>query len=200
MALLMIEDILNTVILAKLTALKSNLNILDNVISADNSTLQSLKQFLSTKQINIRRGFPISSVELPCVAILLGNDPEVPDSIGDQDLIIGEDGAEEYVITTLFQPTYRLEVWTDNGDLTTQLYTVLKWIMLASRNYLSEVGLIGQRLGGTDFEPAPEYFPTFVYRRALLLDCQVDMTVPNIDTDEEIHIVDTLGEVTITPY
>ncbi len=68
---------------------------------------------------------------------------------------------------SIFTTQYRIETWTTNGDLTVMLYHLLKWIMLISRDTLEEKGVQLQTLGGLDFEPAPEYMPELVYRRAL---------------------------------
>lgn len=85
-----------------------------------------------------------------------------------------DEGAEEY--GSFFHTEYRIETWTNNGDLTVILYHLLKWIMLSSRDKLHKEGLEIQNLGGLDFEPAPEYFPDFVYRRALTFECVVENT------------------------
>lgn len=75
---------------------------------------------------------------------------------------------------SFFDTNYRVETWTTNGDLTVYLYHLLKWILLTSRDELAvNTGLVVQSLGGMDFEPAPEYFPEFVYRRALTFSSSV---------------------------
>ena len=77
---------------------------------------------------------------------------------------------------TLFNTQYRIETWTNNGDLTVMLYHLLKWIVLSSRDLLEFKGLAVQTVGGLDFEPAPEYYPEFVYRRALTFECVTQNT------------------------
>lgn len=72
---------------------------------------------------------------------------------------------------SIFSTQYRIETWTNNGDLTVMLYHLLKWILLTSRDLFEQDGFQLQTLGGMDFEPAPEYFPEFVYRRALTFEC-----------------------------
>lgn len=78
-------------------------------------------------------------------------------------------GYEQY--GTTFVSQYRIETWTNNGDLTVLLYYLLKWIFLSAREELESKGVWVQTLGGLDFEPSPEYFPEFVYRRALTFEC-----------------------------
>lgn len=90
-------------------------------------------------------------------------------------------------LETLYEVNYRLEVWTSSGDLTVEVYHLLKWAILAVRGQLVEnVGLFRQKLGGADFEPVPNYFPEFVYRRAMTLWCQ---TIIDISNMEEIEVV-----------
>jgi hypothetical protein len=75
---------------------------------------------------------------------------------------------------TMYHSQYRVESWTTNGDLTVILYHLLKWMFLTKRQYFSSQNLFIQNLGGLDFEPAPEYFPEFVFRRALTFECTTD--------------------------
>ncbi|AYP68584.1 hypothetical protein EalM132_00072 [Exiguobacterium phage vB_EalM-132] len=90
-------------------------------------------------------------------------------------------------LETLYETNYRLEVWTSSGDLTVEIYHLLKWAILSVRGKLVEqVGLFRQKLGGSDFEPVPNYFPEFVYRRAMTLWCQ---SIVGVSDMEEIEVV-----------
>lgn len=89
----------------------------------------------------------------------------------------------------MYESTYRLEVWTDNGDLTVELYHLLKWALLSGRSKLIEdYDIFRQTLSGADFEPVPNYFPAFVYRRALSFWCQFIATA--MDDNEYKFIQD----------
>lgn len=93
---------------------------------------------------------------------------------------------------TMMTTSYRIECWSDNGDLTTYMYHVLKYILLSSRLALIQAGLMQPRLGGTDLEPVPEYFPSFVYRRALSLSIMVDNTFDelfDVITDVNVELL-----------
>ena len=73
----------------------------------------------------------------------------------------------------LFESNYRIEAWANNGDLVVDLYHLAKWALLSGRDYLaSEKLLFQQKVTGADFQPAPNFFPEFVYRRALSFWCQ----------------------------
>lgn len=75
---------------------------------------------------------------------------------------------------TMYNSQFRVESWTGNGDLTVLLYYLLKWMFLAKRQDFAAQNLFIQNLGGLDFEPLPEYFPDFVFRRALTFECTTD--------------------------
>lgn len=96
----------------------------------------------------------------------------------------------ESSIEVMYELNYRVEVWTQNGDLTVELYHLVKAIFLSGRPWLIEKGLIRQRLGGSDFQPAPSFFPEFVYRRSMTLWTQVITSVADIVEDTTGYIID----------
>jgi hypothetical protein len=75
---------------------------------------------------------------------------------------------------TLMGMSYRIECWSDNADLTVYMYHLLKFIMLYKRQLLIENGILKPTIRGTDLEPVPDYFPTFVFRRSLILSGQIE--------------------------
>lgn len=88
-------------------------------------------------------------------------------------------------IGVLYDANYRIEVWALNGDLTVELYHIVKWMLLSGRNFLAdEKDLLGQKLGGADFQPATNYMPEFVYRRAVTFWCQFTASTPVEELDE----------------
>ena len=77
---------------------------------------------------------------------------------------------------SMFNKSYRIEVWATNGDLVVHLYHLLKWIMLASKPVFLNHGWHEVKLGGADFEPVPENTNEITYRRALSLTFTVEET------------------------
>lgn len=93
-------------------------------------------------------------------------------------------------LEVLYESSYRLEVWSQNADLTVELYHLVKWALLSGRDELVGDGLFRQKLSGSDFQPAPNYFPEFVYRRALTFWCQFLASTP---TDApELHFIQSI--------
>jgi hypothetical protein len=93
-------------------------------------------------------------------------------------------------IEVLYETTYRLEVWAKNADLTVELYHLVKWALLSGRDELVNDGLFRQKLSGSDFQPAPNYFPEFVYRRALSFWCQFLASTPTDAPD--VHFIQSI--------
>lgn len=150
---------------------------------------------LSVKSvINITTG-----VEIPEEYYFIANDSLglvalVEDAdVQDEDMIRIE---YEYInsstngMQTLYECNYRLEAWSQNGDLTVDLYHLTKYALLWGRDKLGkDNGIVNQKLGGSDFEPATAYFPEFVYRRGLSFWGQFTASIPT-DDDEYIQGVE----------
>lgn len=92
-------------------------------------------------------------------------------------------------IGTMFNINYRIECWSDNGDLTVYMYHIVKYIMLQTRRALEDEGLVKGNLSGGDLEPVPEYFPSFVFRRTLIFGAMVDNTIESeFDVLQSVHV------------
>ncbi|QPX71639.1 hypothetical protein [Bacillus phage SP8] len=96
-------------------------------------------------------------------------------------------------IITLFNATFTVEAWSANADLTGEMYHLLKWCLLSGRDELGEDKLlIRQKMSGGDLNPAPDYMPTFVYRRGLNFWCQYESSIVSEDvkyiTDVDSHM------------
>jgi hypothetical protein len=59
------------------------------------------------------------------------------------------------------------------------LYEIAKWCILRYRTYLeTSWGFLRQRIDGGDIMPMPEYYPEFVYIRALGYNCTTIELIP----------------------
>ena len=105
--------------------------------------------------------------------------------IADENIRSGDFLAVEYSCYTngvkstgsMFNINYRIECWSDNGDLTVYMYHIIKYIIIQTRKKLEMHGLTKGNLSGGDLEPIPEYFPNFIYRRTLIFGALVDNTI-----------------------
>jgi len=71
----------------------------------------------------------------------------------------------------MFDSTYNIEVWSSNAELTSELYGLLKWMILSGKKFLINRGVLKISLSGADLAPAPQFLPDFVYRRVLKFTC-----------------------------
>jgi hypothetical protein len=265
--IIVLEDILKNVIETQLSTVKTNTDIINRVFTSP--ALNEFKTFISKNSIKVIKGFPREPAVLPCYCIILGQESEIPEGLGDyidsdledsevnignkideiltveHDHILGNfvriasvplnrvisitETDDFYVLNyqlgligisdeninpgdsltisyeyfkeetdyygILTNNTYRIECWSENADLTIYMYYLLKWILLKERNTLTNSGMILPSLNGNDFEPVPEYFAHFVFRRTMNVSCKVESTY-SIGTGlvQEIN-VDIIKEV-----
>lgn len=79
---------------------------------------------------------------------------------------------------------YRIEIYSQNADLTTLLYSLVKYILLKNIVTLEDVGYRLINISGTDFEPMPDYFPgIFLFRRTVIFTAKI---VDSIQSSDQI--------------
>ena len=169
-----------------LAALHTDATPLDDVF-ADRSAPErvTIKAAFTGLVIPVALGYPRAAAELPGVYVVLGAAHEA-------DQVIGEEFHEQYLTNptpppaalgwdvdagTWMQTSMRLCCWTLNANLTVWLQTVVWWALLGTRDVLTSAGYTEQRIGATDFEPLPGWFPDFAYRRDVTLTTKYVVTV-----------------------
>jgi hypothetical protein len=179
----LIDDFLQKFMVTKLRYLKANPSMIGMIFqTGQRESLSKLTQFITTQKIRVVIGYPRDQSSLPAYVITLAPEQEQPSGLGDNVLTYGptlgmgeepEDIAQEYlddfVASTMMNANYRIECWSDNGDLTAYMYVILKWCLWSSRKEMLALGWNNIRLDGTDLEPVPDYMPIFVYRRSVSL-------------------------------
>lgn len=190
----LIDDYLQMLIAEKLKWLKEHPVILDHIFrTGKRETVSKLKDFITNRKVKVIIGYPKEQTSLPAYVITLAPEQEQPVGLGDDaeyftgyDLGIGDDAEDhlqkaeekmsEFIASTYMNSNYRVECWSDNGDLTSYMYIILKWCLWSSRQQMLDLGWVNIKLSGTDLEPVPDYFPFFIYRRAL----QVNLMYENL--------------------
>ena len=199
----LVDDFLMAFLNEKLAFLKKYPELIDRLFSTGNrETLKSLKNFITKKKVNVIIGYPREQSQLPCYVIVLAPEQEVPMGLGDEEGLFDEEfdglggnpdeieddaeaekadminAAYETIAVTIngtyMATQYRIECWSDNGDLTSYMYAILKWAMWTSRMQMFKLGWANVSVSGTDLEPAPDYLPVFVYRRSIMVSAQVE--------------------------
>ena len=186
---------------------------------ASDKTLGSIKKLITDYKIHILNGYPREETQLPCIIISIANETEEIYGLGDgvddnypemgmgyDNYLRWPDGHTKYIQENAqFNTTLRVEVWADNSTITSFLYAIVKYCLLSSKRSLSDKnGLYNISLMGGDLEPAPEYFPIFVYRRAVMFTFSHDVSYPVEDQvigreDDHFPVGTTIDDIIITP-
>ena len=221
-----VDDYLQAMIISKLRYLKDNLVLMDYIFQTSRpETVQRLKDFLSTQKLKVMIGFPREQTSLPAYVITLAPEQEQPSGLGDNFDTYGEDEdieddvetvtrkyLDRFLSSTFMDSTYRIECWSDNGDLTAYMHSILKWCLWTSRGEMLKAGWTNITVSGSDLEPVPDYMPVFIYRRAVQLSLKYDAMyhdgveslerylkiVTNPDDyikDSEGNIIDKTGDI-----
>ena len=204
----LIDDYIQAIIVNRLRFLKNNPTLMNYLFQTGNpQTIERLKEFITTKKIRVVIGYPREQSTLPAYVIMLAPEQEQPSGLGENWEAYGVEGlgdiestesemAEDYlsdmIASTFMNATYRIECWSDNGDLTALMYCILKWCLWSSRKDMLKIGWTNIRLEGTDLEPAPDYMPVFVYRRA----AQLILTYDNLyheDVTQAYQLLDVIA-------
>lgn len=194
----LIDDFLQIMIAEKLKWLKEHPVVIDHIFqTGKRETLNKLKEFIVNKKVKIIIGYPKEQSSLPAYVITLAPEQEQPIGLGDDgeyysgySLGLGEDAdnwektaeseLSRFIAGTYMNATYRIECWSDNGDLTSYMYIILKWCLWTSRQQMLGLGWVNIRLSGSDLEPVPDYMPVFIYRRA----SQINLMYENLYYEE----------------
>lgn len=143
------------------------------MIELDKKPVERINSITYNGELLTEDEYSVIDAEHGLVALYIMVDPESP--IVEVDYERRSVGSEVYGYTV--RGTYRVESWTENPESTIMLYYVLKWIFLAFKPDLFKEGVRELSVAGADFEPATEYSPNFVFRRALILEFIYDVAV-----------------------
>lgn len=202
-----VDDFIQAMLVNKLRFLKDHPKLIEYIFQTGHpETIQRLQKLLTTQQLRVVIGFPREQSTLPAYVITLAPEQEQPSGLGDNIAIYGEEGIggspddiaqlflDDYLASTFMNATYRVECWSDNGDLTAYMYAILKWCLWTSRIEMLNMGWNNIRIEGTDLEPVPDYMPVFIYRRA----AQVILTYDNL-YQENLNDLLTYLDIVINP-
>lgn len=177
----LIDDYLQGFLVDRLKWLKTHPAVIDMIFSTGRrETLSKLREFITSTKVKVIIGYPKEQTQLPCYVITLAPENEEPVGLGDDyetfsdcDFTDGTNATVSEVVKSMskflssayMNSNYRIECWSDNGDLTSYMYTILKWCMWSSRRDMTSIGWVNIKMSGMDLEPVPDYMPVFIYRR-----------------------------------
>ena len=79
----LIEDHLCSVLSNKLAYLKSNPQLVTDILNSTPTRVDRLKSFIQNTPIKVIKGFPRTPAELPCLCVLLSGEEEMQETLGD---------------------------------------------------------------------------------------------------------------------
>lgn len=223
------DDFIQDIIVRRVRWLKEHPLAISHIFyGAKRETVDRLRDFLVNKPVRVIIGYPKDQSSLPAYVITIAGEQEVPFGLGDD---IGtfspsisdnptelQQIAEETLAFNIagvrFKSSYKIECWSDNGDLAHFMYVILKWALLSAKMEMDSLGWTEISQAGTDLEPVPDYFPIFVYRRALILNVatvayfhsttgaveayyDILSNLENYHIDESGNVVDADGNIVI---
>lgn len=261
-----VEELLENTIRTHLNLLKSNPEIIETIFCYSNTAyIKEFRDFITNNDIEIIKNFPRTTQKFPCYCIMLGDESESSESLGEflevssdvlantntyqvlQDangnfyidthktqivsvdvitnlttgkeiqncaydpsvagrIMLQENAAlndtvEATIIYTqdginksgtMMEFSYRIECWADNSNLVVYMYHLLKFIMLYKRQLLIENGIVNFTVKGTDLEPIPDYMPTFIFRRSLIVNGLIENSYDSEEIKNIFFAVDSL--------
>lgn len=162
-----VRDLLTT----GLQEIYGNTDLLEEVFQARPSSERlEIRQWFSAHEVPVRLGYPRTAAELPGLYVILATSQEDKQVVGStltEDVQTADGWNEE--AGTFLRSTLRLMCWTLNANLTVWLHNIAFWMLLRARLALNRVQFFEQLLTAGDFEPLPQWFPDFAYRRDVML-------------------------------
>lgn len=130
-------------------------------------------------------GYARQGTEMPCVAIILGDEQESRSLLGH---FVGETMPEETgdvaeYLGAFWDHNFPLWVYSENAIVTAGLYQITKMILFGASVALEHGGFIEMSLSGMELGPGSEYVPEHIYARVLSVKGKSVFTVPEYTRD-----------------
>jgi len=142
-------------------------------------TLQEMKDYLASANINIVHGFPRELSDLPAISIVSGNEDE-GQYLGVQRGVVDDSDEAYELIGSDANFTYNITIITPNYDETVLWHAFIKFSLLKYRHAIEAYGFRNQNMTWLDLEPASQYLQSglFVYQKACLLRGEKEEFIP----------------------
>ena len=122
---------------------------------------------ISTDQLDIVGGLDVNCNSTSVVDIRLSKDLEAP--YGQPVRAYKANNLGQTRLGANYEGQYQLEILAGNQEEVIYLYTVLKAILFAQREFLEAQGIMALRLSGTDLAPRSELLPDEIFTRSMTL-------------------------------
>ncbi|MDQ3171502.1 MAG: hypothetical protein M3Q55_15315 [Acidobacteriota bacterium] len=124
--------------------------------------------------------YPRSSAEAPIYAVVMSEESESDNAIGDfvGESLEGEDGPAAEYSGAHWEGSFTVFVFAEHPDVTMYLYQLAKAIMLGAKPVMERAGLVDLHFSGGDLSPDEAYVPENLFARALRVSCKYLVSIP----------------------
>lgn len=158
-------------------------HIFDPVAGSDYRKMA--EDIIANKGVSTIVGYARQGVDLPCVAIILGDERTSTQLLADfvGETLEGEKGDTADYVGTFWDHAFPLWIYAEHPIVTVVIYQIVKMILLGANHVLEEGGLLEMTLSGTELGPNSEYVPENVFARVLQVNGKSVFTVPEFTRD-----------------
>ncbi len=161
----MIQRFLFEIVKSGFETIRDQPSLVDDIFSQydlPDTEIDAIKTALVEEFPTVKHQYARKEDEPPIISIVLGNESEKDHYLGDFAEQL-DDGAE--VVSSIWEHTYRLLIYTKHPDLTLYYYEILKAIFVTAP--LEDCGLFQTHISGMDLEPDVRYIPAHLFARVL---------------------------------
>ena len=126
-------------------------------------------------------GYPRSSVTFPVIAIVLAEESEAQNTVGDfLGETLGEDDDPVYAdfVGGMFDSQHGCYIYAEHPDVCLYLYHFVKMIMLGGKDWLLSKGVTEMTISGGELMPNEEYLPENMFSRVVNVKTMAPFVVP----------------------
>ncbi len=177
----MIQRRLYTILQQGLAAFAANPDLYNIVfgqyLGLGDKEVASIRATLTRTPVRIQHGFAHRDITMPTICIVLQAESQSQKYLGDLGYLPlgGEVG-----VGSLWENSYQLMVYSENIDLTSYIYELVKAIFIMSHNLLAQWGIIQPSFTGMDLAPDPSYAPENVFVRVFGLRAFCQYVLPEL--------------------
>lgn len=144
----------------------------------DATEIAAIRTYYTAHPPKVRQGYPAADQVFPCMSIVLAEEGEELNVIGDDGGMVDDEDDPDFgadIKTGFWGHNYSILVYDQHPDAVLYYYELAKSILLLNAGgtgYFSNQGLFNIKISGMDLEPDPRYLPAHLWVRQLSFRCQ----------------------------
>jgi hypothetical protein len=186
----MIHRYISELIKGSIEAITQDPVLLDDLFAGNyelvTSEADAIKAYFAREGLNVVTGYPRNTTEFPAVCIILGEESQDEEVIGDTGGFIDDEDDENLgkeIYTSFWNHSYRLLIITEHPDVTSYYYEIVKYILAYGQKSLEKDGCLNFHMSGNDLAPDPRYLPDHLFARQLTFRCEREFQLIIRDSD-----------------